>query len=339
MKPLVSILIPAYNAQACIAQALESAANQTWDRKEVIVVDDGSKDQTLAIARSYSAKGVRAISQKNQGAASARNQALELSQGDYIQWLDADDLLARDKIEKQMEAMQGTTGNRTLFSAACGHFRFRPDRADFTPTALWSDLAPVEFLLRKIEQNLFMQTATWLVSRELATAAGPWDTRLLSDDDGEYFCRVIRGSDAIRFVPEAKVFYRIGADGLSYIGRSNRKLEALFLSMELHIEYIRSLEDNPRVRQACLTYLQRHLFYFYPELPQIVEKARQLAAELGGRLETPRLSWKYAWIQKMFGWKAAKRAQLKYNQLKANCISSVDKTMAELEKKNATLSN
>src|SRR6266850_571262 len=202
MKPLVSILIPAYNAQACIAQALESAANQTWDRKEVIVVDDGSKDQTLAIARSYSAKGVRAISQKNQGAASARNKALELCQGDYIQWLDADDLLARDKIEKQMAAMQGTAGNRTLFSAACGHFRFRPDRADFTPTALWSDLTPVEFLLRKIEQNLFMQTATWLVSRELATAAGPWDTRLLSDDDGEYFCRVIRGSDAIRFVPE-----------------------------------------------------------------------------------------------------------------------------------------
>ena len=123
-----------------------------------------------------------------------------------------------------------------------------------------------------------MQTATWLVSRELARAAGPWDTRLLSDDDGEYFCRVIRGSDGIRFVPEAKVFYRIGADGLSYIGHSNRKLEALFLSMELHVKYIRSLEDNPRVRQACLTYLQRHLFYFYPELPQIVEKARQQCA-------------------------------------------------------------
>jgi len=57
----------------------------------------------------------------------------------------------------------------------------------------------------QLGQNLYMQTATWLVSRELTEAAGPWDTRLLGDDDGEYFCRVLLASNGVRFVPEAKV--------------------------------------------------------------------------------------------------------------------------------------
>src|SRR5713101_6428833 len=103
VKPLVSILIPAYNAQSWIGETLQSAISQTWDRKEIIVVDDGSKDDTLAIARQFESCGVRVVTQKNQGAAAARNKAFSLSQGDFIQWLDADDLLASDKITKQLE--------------------------------------------------------------------------------------------------------------------------------------------------------------------------------------------------------------------------------------------
>src|SRR5213075_1801251 len=127
------------------------------------------------------------------------------------------------------------------------------------------------------------------------------------------------------FCPEAKVFYRVGSDGLSYIGSSNRKLEALFLSMELHIQYIRSMADTPRVRQACLTYLQRHLFYFYPEMPEIMARAQRIASELGGTLKKPSMSWKYAWIQRLFGWPAAKRAQVRYNRLKVAAIASAER--------------
>src|SRR5258705_7741413 len=102
MKALVSILIPAYNAEAWLAGTLRSAIAQTWERKEIIVIDDGSIDQTLAIARRFESDGVLVLTQKNQGAAAARNKAFSLSQGDYIQWLDADDLLASDKIARQM---------------------------------------------------------------------------------------------------------------------------------------------------------------------------------------------------------------------------------------------
>src|SRR5260370_30376902 len=175
--------------------------------------------------------------------------------------MDADGLLAPDKIARQMETVKHCGGKRTLLSSAWGRFLYRYQRAKFVPTALWCDLSPLEWLLRRIEQNLYMQTATWLVSRELSEAAGPWDTRLLGDDDKEYFCRVLLQCDAVRFVPESKVYYRIsGPDSLSYVGRSERRLEALWCSMQLHVGYLRSLEDSERVRSACLRYLPPLLF-------------------------------------------------------------------------------
>src|SRR5690349_19675037 len=106
MKPLVSILIPAFNSQKWLADTIRSAIGQTWERKEIIIVDDGSSDQTLAVAKRFGSKNVVVVRQDNQGAAAARNRALSLSQGDYIQWLDADDLLAPDKIVRQMEALE-----------------------------------------------------------------------------------------------------------------------------------------------------------------------------------------------------------------------------------------
>ena len=240
-KSLVSILIPAYNAERWIAGTIESAIAQTWPDKEIIVVDDGSTDGTLAVARQFESKGVRAVTQPNQGAAAARNKALALNRGEYIQWLDADDLLSPDKVAQQMRRAEQTVDRRILFSSPWAAFRFRPAKAKFIPTPLWCDLAPTEWLTRKWEGNWHMQTATWLVSRELTEAAGPWDTRLLGDDDGEYFSRVINASTGIGFVPQSRVYYRITPGSrLSAIGRSRRKMEAQLLGMKLQIGYLRA---------------------------------------------------------------------------------------------------
>jgi glycosyltransferase involved in cell wall biosynthesis len=328
MAPLVSILVPAYNAEPWIGDTIRSALAQTWPRKEIIVVDDGSRDRTLSIARKFASKKVSVVTQENQGAAAARNCALALSQGEFIQWLDADDLLAPDKIAKQVEASDRYGSERMLFSSAWGHFYYRIDKAKFASTSLWCDLSPFEWLIRKMGQNLHMPPATWLVPRGLTQAAGPWDTRLSLDDDGEYFCRVILASDAIRFVSDAKVFYRrSGFGSLSSIDESEKKLVSQFLSMQLHVGYVRSFEDSERVRAACLNYLQRRFLRFYPERVAFVEQLQQLAAILGGRLEVPQLSWKYSWMQKAFGWKAAKRARQYYNRCKSAVIRFWDKIL------------
>ncbi len=333
MKPLVSILIPAYNAQEWIGETLKSAVGQTWSRKEIIVVDDGSRDQTLSIAGRFASKELSVVTQSNQGAAATRNKAFSLCQGDYIQWLDADDLLAPDKVQHQMEAVERGLGKRTLLSAAWASFMYRPHKAEFLPSPLWSDLSPAEWLLRKLDQNLHMQTATWLVSRELTELAGAWDTRLLGDDDGEYFCRVLLASDGVRFIPESKVFYRMaGAGSLSYIGRSARKMDAQAVSTWLHIKYLRSLEESDRVRTACLRYLQG-LSFFYPERPDIIKQGEDLAVSLGGRLQTPTLSWKYDWVRKLFGWRAARYAQQLLPHAKWTLIRSWDKALSRRDQR------
>jgi glycosyltransferase involved in cell wall biosynthesis len=332
VTPLVSILIPAYNAEEWIADAIQSAIAQTWDCKEIIVVDDGSTDQTLAVARKFEENGVRVFTQQNQGAAAARNLAFTLSQGDFIQWLDADDLLAPDKIVKQMEALEKSGTRKTVLSSAWGQFSYRHCRAKFIPTALWCDLSAVEWLLRKVGQNLYMQTASWLVSRELTEAAGPWDTRLLVDDDGEYFCRVLLASDGVRFVPESRVYYReTGTGRLSNLSKSPQKLDAQWLSMQLHIGYLRSIEDSPRVRAACLEYIQGVLSFFYPERDDIVKQMEQMAEELGGRLAPPQLPWKYSWIRAILGWSVAKRVQHGLPSIKWRMLRSWDKVLFHFE--------
>ena len=340
MKPLVSILIPAYNSEAWIADTLRSAIGQTWQRKEIIVVDDGSSDRTAEVAQRFASAGVAVVSVQNQGAAAARNHALKLSQGDYIQWLDADDLLAPDKIERQLAALKEGDSKRLLLSSPWAYFNYRTNRARFVPTSLWHDLSPVEWLLRKMSENLHMQTGTWLTSRELADAAGPWDTRLMSDDDGEYYCRILLASEGTRFVPESKVFYRVTSSSRwSYVGTSDKKKNALLLSMKLHVKYLRSLEESDRVRNACLIYMQNWFENFYPDRPDIMAELQSLAAELHGHLETPRLRWKYAWMEPIFGRNTAKRAQMMLPQMKASLVRAWDKTMYRLETREAGISS
>src|ERR1051326_5639298 len=103
--PLVSIIIPCFNAARWLPATLQSALAQTWPNLEVIVVDDGSTDHSAAIARRYEGDRVRGVVQPNAGAAAARNTGLRHARGEFIQFLDADDLLAPEKIAKQMEAL------------------------------------------------------------------------------------------------------------------------------------------------------------------------------------------------------------------------------------------
>ena len=118
MKPLVSILIPAYNAGPLDrGHDQVGIARRHGREKEIIVVDDGSKDETFSVAQKFSLLKSKSSPRKNQGASAARNKAFSLAQGDYIQWLDADDLLSPDKFTKQMEAAERLRDKRALPSS------------------------------------------------------------------------------------------------------------------------------------------------------------------------------------------------------------------------------
>jgi glycosyltransferase involved in cell wall biosynthesis len=332
MNPLVSILIPAHNAESTIAETLQSAIGQTWRRKEIIVIDDGSTDRTAAIARGFAGPNLQIVSTENRGLSAAVNLALSLSKGDFIQELDSDDILATDKIERQLRALRPGDGPKLLLSSPWAPFFHRTRGSRFVQSSLCEDLSPVEWLYRKLRDNAHMQNATWLISRELIEATGPWDNRLHYDQDGEYFARVLMSSEGSRFVPGTGVFYRAsGMKRISFLGSSDKKKESLLLSMKLHIQYLRSLEDSERIHKACVRYMQNWLPNFYPERPDIIAELQRLAEQMNGHLEMPRLEWKYAWLEPICGLPVAKWAQQTLPDVKASCLRLCDKALYHLQ--------
>jgi glycosyltransferase involved in cell wall biosynthesis len=335
MKPLVSILTPAYNAETWIAETITSALRQTWPRKEIIVVDDGSTDRTLEVASKFSKEGVTVVSQKKSGASAARNHAYSLCKGDYVQWLDADDVLAPDKITRQVEVAQTLKNPRVLLAAEWGRFLYRTKSAIFVPTPLWEDLTPLEWLIRKLSLNVWMQPGCWLVSRELTDAAGPWDERLSFDDDGEYFCRVLLKSQRVSFVKGSKAYYRAtGPGSLSSVDYSDKKLESAWLSIRLHIHYLLQLEDSPRTRDAAVTFLQTWLGIFDPHRTDIIAEMQHHARMLGGQVQclplVDQLRWKFAWMERFFGCRFAFWAQKRLPQVKHFVVRHLDRTLFQL---------
>jgi glycosyltransferase involved in cell wall biosynthesis len=305
--PLVSILIPAYNKEHWIAETIQSALAQTWKSTEIIIVDDGSRDNTWEIVKAFQSKIVKVSKQENQGACSARNNAYSLAQGSYIQWLDADDTLDPRKIEIQMQGTPDGTKSVCLRTAPFGSFYFAKQRARFCPNGLWQDLLPPEWIITKFnEEDAWINPTAWLVSRKLTEIAGGWDSRLTSSgtDDGEYICRLVRNTHIVEFCREAKCYYRIG--NLSSLNHNSEKaLDSLFLAIVLCIEHLLSIEDSPRSRIASLRYLQRWYGLFYPGPPDLHARVKECASTLGGNLVEPVFTGKFEPIRRLFGWNAA----------------------------------
>jgi hypothetical protein len=312
MKMLVSILIPCYNSEGWINQTLESVLAQTWERKEIIVVDDGSTDGSLAVAKSFESSSVKVISQKNRGASAARNRAFQEAQGDFIQYLDADDFLAPDKIEHQVKLLSREGNSDCVASGEWGRFYNLPTEANFIPEAVWNDMSPVDWLICSWEGGGMMHPAAWLVPRAVAQQAGPWNEENLSlcpNDDGEYFCRVVLASKEVKFCPGAKSYYRSGLSASLSGLRSPGAWESIFCSLELCTSHLLAVEDSARTRHACATSFQRFIYSAYPDVPDLVQKAQAKVHSLGGSDLKPSGGFRFQFLSSLVSWKLAKQLQ------------------------------
>jgi glycosyltransferase involved in cell wall biosynthesis len=306
MTALVSIIIPCYNAERWFAETLESALAQTWPEKEIIVVNDGSRDDSLAVARRFESRGVTVIDQPNRGASAARNHGLRLARGDFIQFLDADDLLAPEKIERQIHLLHSRGGSH-LASGAWA--RFNSDLADacFTPFANWLDLGGVEFLQLHYEEGCMMHPAAWLAPRTLLDRAGPWDETLSLNDDGEYFARVMLASPGIVFCAEARSYYRSNLPGSLSKRADRRALESLFHSVELTLTHLLAADNTDRTRAAAAYAWKWAAFELYPEAPDLSRAAEAASLRYGGSLRPFPGGGRFQLASRFLGWRFAKK--------------------------------
>jgi glycosyltransferase involved in cell wall biosynthesis len=307
VTPLVSILIPCHNAAPWLAQTLESALDQTWPHREIIVVDDGSTDGSAAIAHTYAGRGVRLVTQENRGAAAARNHAIREAHGEFLQFLDADDLISPDKISDQLALLE-TRPPGTVASCGWGRFADDPAAARFIDEAVFRDFPPVDFLVLSARTGAMMHPSSWLVPRAVAERAGPWDESLTLNDDGEYFCRVLLASAGLAFTPGARSYYRSGLPGSLSQRRDERSLRSQFHSIELIEHHLLAAEDAPRTRRACANYYQRFLYDFFPAPCELMCTAAARVAELGGTdLDRPAMGPRTAALARFIGWKNVQR--------------------------------
>lgn len=310
--PLVSIIIPCYNAEAWVAQTLESALSQTWPNKEVLVINDGSNDASLEVVRRFAFRGVQVVTQPNEGAAAARNHGLRLARGDFIQFLDADDLLAADKIERQIRLLQAVGDDCIV---CCAWSRFSSDPATALPDPhreLWQDLAPVEWFVLAAEHNRMMATATWLLPRAIVARIGPWDTTYRSNplDDMDYFDRARAVSRRVLFCAGTQTFYRSALPGSLSQVRTDEAWRAMHATLHRSADRLLQLEDSPRTRHATATMLQRFIYECYPAVPELAAVSAARVRQLGGTNLKPEFGPARRRLASLLGWKLTKRLHM-----------------------------
>lgn len=303
------MLIPAYNAAAYIEEAIESVLRQTWPYLEVIVVDDGSRDDTLTKARRYAGTNVQVVSQPNAGASAARNHAFSLATGEYIQYLDADDLLHTDKLRAQLECLRQRPHVK-MSSSAWAMFYDEPNEQDMRPTLLWRDYTdPVQWLLDAWENGVWMQPSAWLTHRSLIEAAGPWNENLSLHDDGDFFSRVLLQAREVVFCPESKSFYRKGIDDSLSSIRSGKATRSHLAVCQAYEAALLDYQNTEHTRRACANNYQRMIYEYYPLHSAICQSAVTRVRELGGSNAKPQSTPLFQLVDKLLGWRLSKRLQ------------------------------
>ncbi|MDJ0644269.1 MAG: glycosyltransferase family 2 protein [Erythrobacter sp.] len=203
-QPLVSVNIPAYNSERFIAETIESVLNQTYRNLEVIVVDDGSADRTSEIVEAIARRDsrVRLICQSNRGVALTRNRAIEASAGDFIATLDADDLWAPQKLEKQVDCLTSSGPEVGAVYSWCLHI----DEEDRPTGGYSANNEEGDVYLVALCYNIVSCGSNWMIRRECFSTCGGFRPGIIIDDR-ELCLRLAERYD-FRVLPEFLVAYR-----------------------------------------------------------------------------------------------------------------------------------
>lgn len=277
MKPAVSVIIPAWNAERWIGDALSSAAGQSWTDLELIVVNDGSTDSTSETVTAFADPRIRLIEQEHRGAAAARNRGLAESRGAFVQFLDADDMLSDDKIGRQISALSSAPPG-CVASCAWARFTDAPETALVDVEEVWSVTDPIEWLIKSLSGGGMMQPGAWLTPRDIVERAGPWNETLTLHDDGEFFSRVLLGAHLNVFVDGAVAYYRDVEQSLSR-RRSRAAIESALEVCRLRESHLIAVRDDVAVRRALATQYAQFAYEFAGTAPDLAsEAARAITA-------------------------------------------------------------
>ena len=225
-KDLVTIITPNYNCDLFIKQTIESVLSQTYSKWELIIVDDCSTDNSIQIASTYVQKDSRIKiiqNETNKGAAFSRNKALDIAQGEYIAFLDSDDLWEKDKLEKQILFMKEHN---------CDFCFTRYDLIDEENKPVGKNARiPKTLTYWKLLHHDFIGCLTAIYCYDFASNIRSFDIK--NNNDYGLFLQVVRKAKNAMGINETLAHYRIRKHGIS-----RNKLKKVKPFFELFVRYL-----------------------------------------------------------------------------------------------------
>ena len=302
-QPLVSVLIPAFNAEPWIAQCLESALGQTYPNLEIIVADDGSTDGTTEAVQRFH-PSVRLIRAEHKGSNAARNLLLRSATGEWIQYLDADDYLLRHKIAAQMEAALGPASPDVV----CSPVILREESTGAERPLLFEQ--PGDIVMQFLQWGV-LNTTGFLYRKQVLVEAGGWNEQQPACQEHELLLRIIKRSAKVASLSEPGSVYRL--HGTASVSRKD-PLRTARLQSALLDEMQSYLEQNGRFRPEY----RRALFVSRLETARktwpmdktfasgLARKARATGASAWST-QSPALPASYRIMHALFGFEGAER--------------------------------
>jgi glycosyltransferase involved in cell wall biosynthesis len=242
--PRVSVIVPAYNYARFLPETIACLQRQTFPDWECILVDDGSTDNTPETIRRLAATDarLRAVSQSNLGLAAARNRGLGLARAPYVQFLDADDLLAADKLQSGVDVLESEPG------AGVCYCNYRPlDSATGALTDRWTQrmlgLDPLEDFLLRWELDLCLPIHCALFRRDVLEPSPVFDESIPAKEDWLFWVELARKRVSFRFLDRDQAFYRMHEANMS---QNHAEMMAVLVHVSMRILLL--APDDYRVR-------------------------------------------------------------------------------------------
>lgn len=207
--PCISVVIPAYNAEHTVLQTIESVQKQTFSDIEIIVINDGSTDKTLDLLRNISDDRLKVFSYENGGLPSARNRGIAKATGDFITFIDADDLWSIDKLERQFLALKENPKAAVAYSWTQTIDEQGNPLHKYHPVFLKGNV-----YLEILVNNFIASGSNILVRRDAISTVGEFDSTLKSCEDWDFYIR-LASKYHFAVVPDWQILYRQSSNAMT----------------------------------------------------------------------------------------------------------------------------
>ncbi|GAT62863.1 glycosyltransferase family 2 protein [Paludibacter jiangxiensis] len=267
--PLISIIVPCYNQAQYLPEALDSVLAQTYTNWECIIVNDGSPDNTEEVAKIYCNKDSRFkyIFKENGGLSSARNFGFQFAGGEYLQFLDCDDILSSNKLQLQIEQLREYNFDPYIISVTKHQYFINNDIRHIDVESSTKEIIchdfdfPMDVIIESWEHLTGFCVHTWLWHRTLMSEAGNWDESLCKNEDGEYFSRILSHTKAVKFCRDAVAYYRFNPKSICNTMNPTKEWDQL-RSVRLIISKIKKYRYNQEIKDIIYN---MYIAYMYPK--------------------------------------------------------------------------